>query len=132
MKWFVTLCLATAMLVGCGKDYDEKIIGSWKMDYWMLYSPTGTYGDAIEDWIFNFHKGGRGVMLTPKTDPYDSTTVISSTDFEYRVDDEELHMSLHDFEHNHIEKLDDSKLILSQISYTAAGEQMVVFSFTKN
>ena len=124
------LCLATLMLAGCNR-YDEKIIGTWKMDYWMLYSPTSTNGDTVDNWFFTFNKGGKGVMTSPKTNPYDSTIEVVSTAFDYSINDEELYMSLPDFESNHIEKLEDRKMILSQTSFSSAGQQMIEFSFTK-
>jgi len=126
-----TLCCATLMMVGCGKDYDEKIIGSWKLDYWIVYSESGTNGDAVENWIFTFQKGGKGVLTSPHINPIDYSTELTATEFDYSIDDEELKMSLPDFESNHIEKLDDKKMILSQLSTTSNGTQLIEFSFTK-
>lgn len=128
---FVTLCFVSILTIGCGKGYEEKIVGTWKMDYWAVYASTGTYGNAVDDWFFTFNKGGKGFMMSPITNPYDNTTESTTTEFEYSVSDEELYMSQPDFELNHIEKLDDNKMILSQTTVTAGGEQMTVLSFTK-
>jgi hypothetical protein len=130
LKLLVVLCLATVVLVGCNR-YDEKIIGSWNLDYWMLYSPDGQNGDIVKDCVFTFKKDGRGVLMAPYTTIDTNNQEIISTNFEYSVDDEELRTSLPDFESNHIEKLDDTKMVLSQTSVAATGSQMIVFSFTK-
>ena len=131
LKTLLSLCLATVLLVACGKGYDDKILGSWEMDYWVLYSHDGTFGDTPDGYVFTFNPDGKGVMVSPQSTPDSSRVEYDFTPFTYHVDDEDLHMSLHDFELCHIEKLDDTQLILSQTSTTASGSQMVVFSFTK-
>ena len=131
IKMLAALCLATMMLVGCGKDYEGKIVGSWEMNYWAVYSQQWTNGDVVEDWIFTFNKGGKGVMIYPRTVYNQPDPEIATMEFDYSVDDEDLRMSIPEFELCHIERLDDSKMILSQTRNTAEGSQMVVYSFTR-
>lgn len=131
MKMLVALCCAAAMMVGCGKDYEEKIVGSWDMTYWAVYSQQGTNGDVVEDWFFTFNKGGKGVMTYPRTVYGQPDPEIATMEFDYSVDDEDLRMSIPEFELCHIERLDDSKMILSQTKTTADGTRMVVYSFTR-
>ena len=70
-------------------------------------------------------------MTSPRINPIDYSTELTATEFDYSIDDEELKMSLPDFESNHIEKLDDKKMILSHLSTTSNGTQLIEFSFTK-
>ena len=111
------------MMIGCSR-YDEKILGTWKLDYWMTYSQYGTNGDAIDNCYFIFRKGGKGIMTSPGSVDGESLT----TEFDYSIDDDILHMSLRDFENNKIEKLDDTKMLLVQMSATSSTE----FGFTKH
>ena len=123
IKLLLTLICVPVMMIGCSR-YDEKILGTWKLDYWMTYSQYGTNGDAVDNYYFIFRKGGKGIMTSPGSVDGESLT----TEFDYSIDDDILHMSLRDFENNKIEKLDDTKMLLVQMSATSSTE----FGFTKH
>ena len=118
----VALCLVAMLTTACNR-YEDKIVGTWKLDYWMTYSQFGSNGDAVEDCFFTFNKGGKGFMTAPSNDDGD----VLTTEFTYSIDGDDLRMSLRDFEHNTIEKLDDNKMLLTQLAATSSTE----FGFTK-